>query len=93
MTETSADVKELRQQLNEIISERTVLEEQVRVKKSRVNDLRRELAAAEKDLVEVETKLVRIKAEAERIPRVITDLEQSISSTENRLNRCLEQAK
>ena len=93
MTETSADVKELRQQLNEIISERTVLEEDVRVKKSRVNDLRRQLAAAEKDLVEVETKLVRIKAEAERIPRVITDLEQSISTTENRLNRCQEQAK
>ena len=64
--------------MNEIIWKRKKAEDLVEKKKDKVNDLRRQLIKAEKELSDAETELNSVRAEESRLPGLINNLEHEI---------------
>lgn len=76
--EVAATLAKAEGEFDNVVKDRKIAEADAKNKRGKVNDLRKQLAAAEKALADAEILLADIRAEEDRLPKVIAGIAKNL---------------
>lgn len=91
--EAAAALAKAEGEFDQVVSDRKIAEADANNKRGTVDDLRKQLAAAEAALADAEIKLAAIRAEEDRLPKVIAALAADLDAISKKAAECRAKAK